>query len=63
LKTKASDYLFEMLKSRGVETVFCVTGGAAAHLMESARISGMQNIHCYHEQACAMAADAYARIK
>ncbi len=63
MKTKASDYLFEMLKSRGVETVFCVTGGASAHLMESARISGMQTVHCYHEQACAMAADAYARIK
>jgi acetolactate synthase-1/2/3 large subunit len=61
--TKASDYLFAMLKARGVETVFCVTGGASAHLMESARLSGMQTIHCYHEQACAMAADAYARIK
>ena len=63
MKTKASDYLFAMLKARGVETVFCVTGGASAHLMESARTSGMQTIHCYHEQACAMAADAYARIK
>jgi acetolactate synthase-1/2/3 large subunit len=52
-----------MLKARGAETVFCVTGGASAHLMESARLSGMQTIHCYHEQACAMAADAYARIK
>lgn len=52
-----------MLKARGVETVFCVTGGASAHLMESARLSGMQTIHCYHEQACAMAADAYARVK
>lgn len=52
-----------MLKAKGVDTVFCVTGGASAHLMESARISGMQTIHCYHEQACAMAADAYARIK
>ena len=63
MKIKASDYLFEMLKARGIETIFCVTGGASAHLMESARISGIQTIHCYHEQACAMAADAYARIK
>jgi acetolactate synthase-1/2/3 large subunit len=63
LKTKVSDYLFAMLKARGVETVFCVTGGASAHLMESARLSGIQTVHCYHEQACAMAADAYARIK
>ena len=63
MKTKASDYLFAMLKAKGVETVFCVTGGASAHLMESARLSGIQTIHCYHEQACAMAADAYARIK
>ncbi len=63
MKTKVSDYLFAMLKARGVETVFCVTGGASAHLMESARLSGIQTVHCYHEQACAMAADAYARIK
>jgi acetolactate synthase-1/2/3 large subunit len=62
LRTKASDYLFAMLKERGVENIFCVTGGASAHLMESARISGIKTIHCYHEQACAMAADAYARI-
>ena len=63
MKIKASDYLFQMLHARGVETVFCVTGGASAHLMESARQSGLECIHCYHEQACAMAADAYARIK
>lgn len=60
---KVSNYLFKTLKSKGVETVFCVTGGASAHLMEAARLSGMEAIHCYHEQACAMAADAYARIK
>jgi acetolactate synthase-1/2/3 large subunit len=63
MKIKASDYLILMLKARGVDSVFSVSGGASAHLMESVRESGIQTTHCYHEQACAMAADAYARIK
>jgi acetolactate synthase-1/2/3 large subunit len=63
LKIKASDYLLQLLKEFGIETVFCVTGGAAAHLMESVRASGIECVHHSHEQACAMAADAYARIK
>ena len=63
MKIKASDYLLQLLKEFGIETVFCVTGGAAAHLMESVRASGIECVHHSHEQACAMAADAYARIK
>lgn len=63
MKIKVSDYVFERLKGFGVDTIFCITGGASAHLIESARTSGIECIHNYHEQACAMAADAYARIK
>ncbi len=63
MKVKASDYIFERLKSFGIDTIFCITGGASAHLIESARTSGIECVHNYHEQACAMAADAYARIK
>jgi acetolactate synthase-1/2/3 large subunit len=62
MKIKASDYIIKLLQDRGVDTVFCITGGAAAHLMESVRASGMTVIHNYNEQACAMAADGYARI-
>lgn len=63
MQIKVSDYIFNTLKSFGVETVFCITGGASAHLINSARLSGLECVHNYHEQACAMAADAYARIK
>ncbi len=59
---KVSDYIIQFLKEKGVDTAFCVSGGAAAHLMDSLRSSGIKVIHNYHEQACAMAADAYARI-
>ncbi len=58
-----SDSLFGQLKKFGVEMVFCVTGGPAAYLMEAVRKADIESVHCYHEQACAMAADAYARIK
>ena len=59
---KVSDYIIEWLKQKGVDTAFCITGGAAAHLIESLRTSGIKVIHNYNEQACAMAADGYARI-
>lgn len=60
---KASDYIFEFFNSKGIDTVFCVAGGAASHLLDS--LSKNKNytiIFCRHEQACAMAAEGYARI-
>ena len=32
---KASDYIFDFLKSKGIDTIFSVSGGAAAHLLNS----------------------------
>jgi acetolactate synthase I/II/III large subunit len=62
MKIKTSDYLIHLLEDLGVEVVFCIAGGAAAHLMESLRNSKFRIIHNYNEQACAMAAEGYARI-
>lgn len=59
---KASDYIIKFLELNGVDTAFSVSGGAAAHLMDSVVSSNIKTYHNYHEQACAMAADAYARI-
>jgi len=59
---KVSDYIIQFFECQGVEQVFCVSGGAAAHLLESTRLSSMNTIFNYHEQACAMCADGYARI-
>lgn len=59
---KVSDYIFDFLTSKGVDTVFMVSGGAAAHLMNSVKEKGIKYICCQHEQACAMAAEGYTRI-
>lgn len=59
---KVSDYIFDYLLSKGIDTIFSVSGGAAAHLLNSVREKPFMYICNYHEQACAMAAEGYARI-
>lgn len=59
---KVSDYIFDFLKSKGVNTIFSVSGGAAAHLLNSVAERNFTYVCNYHEQACAMAAEGYARI-
>ena len=62
MRIKVSDFIIGLLEQKGVDTAFCITGGAAAHLMESLRSSSIKTYHNYNEQACAMSADGYARI-
>ena len=60
---KLSDYIVGQLADWGVRHIFLVTGGGAMHLNDS--IGKEPHIHyiCnHHEQASAMAAEAYARI-
>jgi len=59
---KVSDYIFDYLLSQNVDTIFSVSGGAAAHLLNSVREKPFTYICNYHEQACAMAAEGYARL-
>lgn len=60
---KLSDYLAAFLAQRGIRHVFAVTGGASAHLIQSvADTPGIDFVCPQHEQAGAMAADAYARV-
>jgi len=59
---KVSDYIFDFLKSKEIDTIFSVSGGAAAHLLNSVSERNFNYICNYHEQACAMAAEGYARI-
>jgi acetolactate synthase-1/2/3 large subunit len=59
---KLSDFVAQFLVDRGVEHVFTLVGGAAMHLNDS--IGGRREIVCVsnlHEQACAIAAEAYAK--
>ena len=62
MKTKVSNYVFDFLIAKGVDTIFSVSGGAAAHLLNSVKEKKLKYVCNYHEQACAMAAEGYARI-
>lgn len=61
---KLTDYVIDFLLKHGVEYVFGLTGGAVVHLFDSAsKNPGMHSIFCHHEQAAALAAVSYARVK
>jgi acetolactate synthase-1/2/3 large subunit len=60
---KVSDFVFNFLKEKGVDTIFSVSGGAAAHLLNSIKDKGFNYVCNYHEQSSAMSAEGYARIK
>ena len=62
MKIKVSDYIIKFLEDSGIDTCFCITGGASAHLFDSLRKSSIKYVCNYHEQACAMSAEGYARV-
>ncbi len=60
---KLSDYVVDFLYRQGINHVFCVTGGAAAHLIDSVAQHPKMEYVCHpHEQAAAMAVDGYTRV-
>lgn len=59
---KLSDYVIETLENRGVKHVFLLTGGMAMHLNDSLGAHASIEYICnLHEQACSVAAEAYAK--
>ena len=59
---KLSDYVFDFVAAQGVKHVFLLPGGGAMHLVDSLGRSGKLSYVCnLHEQACAIAADAYSQ--
>lgn len=58
---KLSDFVFKYIKSKGIDTVFTVTGGGCMHLTDSLSKSGLKYVCNHHEQASAIAAEAYFR--
>lgn len=59
-----SDFIAKFFSSNGYDTVFGVTGGGAMFLNEAFRKNKKINfVFTHHEQAAAMAAEAYCRIK
>ena len=60
---KLSDYVAEFIARQGIRHVFVLTGGASVHLIDSiAKHPEVDFVCAQHEQAGAMAADAYARV-
>ena len=63
MKMKVAQYIADFLVKQGVTDVFTVTGGGAMHLNDAlGHKEGLHSTYNHHEQACAMAAEAYARI-
>ncbi|MBQ9086639.1 MAG: thiamine pyrophosphate-binding protein [Clostridia bacterium] len=63
MKIRLADYVADFLVSHGITDCFTVTGGGAMHLNDA--LGHKEGLHClynHHEQACAIAAEAYARI-
>ena len=64
---KTSDYIAKFLVDKGVKTVFLITGGAIAHVVDSigqrkSEQGDIDFVVVQHEQGGAMAAEAYSRL-
>jgi len=60
---KLSDYVMRFVAEQGVQHVFMLPGGGAMHLNDSlGRCAGVEFVSVQHEQAAALAAEAYARV-
>ncbi len=60
---KLSDYVIRFIAQQGVRHVFMLPGGGAMHLVDSVgRCKELEYICNLHEQACAIAAESYARF-
>ena len=61
--TRLADYVFSFVKGQGVQAVFLVPGGGAMFLNDAVGSTpGLEFIPNHHEQASAIAAEAYSRI-
>lgn len=60
---RVAEQIADWLVSQGIEQVFTVTGGGSMFLNHA--LGGHEKLRCtfmHHEQACAMAAEGYARV-
>lgn len=63
MKIKVSDYVIQCLEKTGSRHMFMLPGGGAMHLNDSlGKSEKIEYIACLHEQACSIAAEAYARV-
>lgn len=63
MKIRLADYVADFLVENSITDCFTVTGGGAMHLNDAfGHKEGLNCLYNHHEQACAIAAEAYARI-
>ena len=63
MRMKVSNYIAKLLVQNGITDVFMITGGGAMHLDDGlGHEPGLHCVYNHHEQACAIAAESYARI-
>ena len=61
-QVRIADYIARRIAGAGVGTVFLITGGGAMHLDDAiGRCERLRYVCNHHEQACALAAEGYAR--
>lgn len=59
-----SEFIFKFLASKGIDTVYMVSGSSAMWLTDALKRNDQLKAICtHHEQAAAMAADVYGRTK
>jgi len=60
---RVADYLMQRLVEAGIRQIFFLPGGGAMHLDDAlACEKRLEPIHCHHEQACGIAAEANGRV-
>ena len=63
MKQRIADYIADFLVERGITDCFTVVGGGAMHLNDAlGHKVGLHSTYNHHEQASAIAAEAYARL-
>ncbi len=61
--TRGADYVASFLVSKGIKSVFLIPGGGNMFLADAiGKAETLDAVPMHHEQACAMSADAYARV-
>lgn len=64
MKIRLADYVFKRIPElTGSRHCFLLSGGGAMHLVDALGRSKVQPVPVHHEQAAAIAADAYGRVK
>lgn len=62
MKKRVADIIMDTLIEYGIFDIFCVVGGGSMHLNNALlKCEAMHKYFNHHEQACSMAAEAYAR--